>query len=73
MPEITVEVKGMEQKKMEKSTGQAIRLTDWADYQEGSVVSRTIIDKKTGTDTSGLGVDSPFAEITDDDIENLFS
>ena len=31
------------------------------------------IDKKAGTDTSGLGVDSPFAEITDDDIENLFS
>ena len=31
------------------------------------------IDQKAGTDTSGLGVDSPFAEITDDDIENLFS
>ena len=31
------------------------------------------IDRKAGMDTSGLGVDSPFAEITDDDIENLFS
>ena len=51
MPEITVEVKGMEQKEMEKLVGQAIRLIDLADYQEGSVVSRTIIDKKTGTVT----------------------
>jgi predicted regulator of Ras-like GTPase activity (Roadblock/LC7/MglB family) len=32
-----------------------------------------VIDEKAGTDTSSLGVDSPFAEITDDDIENLFS
>lgn len=31
------------------------------------------IDSKAETDRSGLGVDSPFAEITDDDIENLFS
>ena len=31
------------------------------------------IDSKAQTDRSGLGVDSPFAEITDDDIENLFS
>ena len=31
------------------------------------------IDEKSGMDPSGLGVDSPFAEITDDDIENLFS
>jgi quercetin dioxygenase-like cupin family protein len=28
-----------------------VRLIDLADYQEGSVVSRTIIDKKTGTVT----------------------
>jgi quercetin dioxygenase-like cupin family protein len=41
----------MEQKDMEKLVGQAIRLIDLADYQEGSVVSRTIIDKKTGTVT----------------------
>jgi predicted regulator of Ras-like GTPase activity (Roadblock/LC7/MglB family) len=31
------------------------------------------IDQKAQNEKSGLGVDSPFAEITDDDIENLFS
>jgi hypothetical protein len=36
---------------MERGGIQAIRLIDSADYQEGSVVSRTIIDKKTGTAT----------------------
>ena len=36
---------------MEKLVAQAIRLTDLADYQKGSVVSRTIIDKKMGTVT----------------------
>jgi quercetin dioxygenase-like cupin family protein len=41
----------MQRKKLEKLVGQAIRLVDLADYQEGSVVSRTIIDKKTGTVT----------------------
>ena len=30
---------------------QAIRLTDLIDYQDGSVVSRTLIDKKSGTVT----------------------
>jgi len=40
-----------EQTDMEKLVAQAIRLIDLADYQEGSVVSRTIIDKKTGTVT----------------------
>jgi quercetin dioxygenase-like cupin family protein len=30
---------------------QATRLIDLADYQEGSIVSRTIIEKKTGTIT----------------------
>ena len=34
-----------------KFVGQAMRLVDLADYQEGSVVSRTIIDKRTGTVT----------------------
>ena len=34
-----------------KSVGQAMRWVDLADYQEGSVVSRTVIDKKTGTVT----------------------
>jgi len=41
----------MQQKKVQKPVGQAIRLVDLADYQGGSVVSRTIIDKKTGTVT----------------------
>jgi quercetin dioxygenase-like cupin family protein len=36
---------------MEKAGMQAIRLIDLADYQEGSIVSRTIMDKKTGTVT----------------------
>ncbi len=31
------------------------------------------IDRKAKESSSSLGVDSPFAEITDDDIENLFS
>jgi len=31
------------------------------------------IEEKTEGERAGLGVDSPFAEITDDDIENLFS
>ena len=36
---------------MEKGEIQGTRLVDLADYQKGSVVSRTIIDKKTGTVT----------------------
>jgi quercetin dioxygenase-like cupin family protein len=36
---------------MEKLVAQATRLIDLADYQEGSIVSRTIIDQKTGTVT----------------------
>jgi quercetin dioxygenase-like cupin family protein len=36
---------------MEKGGIQVTRLDDLADYQEGSIVSRTIIDKKTGTVT----------------------
>ena len=35
----------------EKIETKATRLADLIDYQEGSVVSRTIIDKKTGTVT----------------------
>jgi len=34
-----------------KLVAQAATLVDLVDYQEGSVVSRTIIDKKTGTVT----------------------
>ena len=35
----------------ENLMAKAVRLIDLIDYQEGSVVSRTIIDKKTGTVT----------------------
>ncbi|MBE0431374.1 MAG: cupin domain-containing protein [Dehalococcoidia bacterium] len=41
----------MQEDRAEKLAGQAIRVVDLADYQEGSVVSRTIIDKKAGTAT----------------------
>ena len=41
----------MEQVRPEKIVGEAVRLADLADYQEGSVVSRTIVDKGTGTVT----------------------
>ncbi len=41
----------MEQDELGKLVGKAIKLIDLAHYQEGSVVSRTIIDKKTGTVT----------------------
>ena len=34
-----------------KLTGQVVRLTDLLDYQEGAVVSRTIIKKDSGTVT----------------------
>lgn len=40
-----------ERKSVEKLTAQAVRLVDLIDYQEESVVSRTIIDKKAGTVT----------------------
>ncbi|MFQ6083566.1 MAG: cupin domain-containing protein [Candidatus Aminicenantia bacterium] len=40
-----------EQTGVEKLTARAIKLIDLLDYQEGSVVSRTIINKKTGTVT----------------------
>ncbi len=39
------------QRSSEKTVGQALRLADLVDYQAGSIVSRTIIDKKTGTVT----------------------
>lgn len=39
------------QKDMENLLAKAIRLIDLADYQKGSVVSRTIIEKKSGTVT----------------------
>ncbi|MBT9174536.1 MAG: hypothetical protein DDT22_00196 [candidate division WS2 bacterium] len=62
-----------EQIGMEKLVAQAIRLIDLADYQEGSVVSRTIINKKTGTVTffafdegQGLSESKSSEEIQDD-------
>jgi len=41
----------MEQEVVEKLISQAADTNDLLDYQEGSVVSRTIINKKTGTVT----------------------
>jgi len=38
-------------KKSENLAAQAVNLADLISYQEGSVVSRTIIDKKAGTVT----------------------
>lgn len=40
-----------EQTDMEKLIAQPVKVADLADYQEGSVVSRTIMNKKTGTVT----------------------
>ena len=40
-----------EQKGVEKLVAQVVKLIDLVNYQEGSVVSRTIIDKRTGTIT----------------------
>ncbi len=36
---------------VDQEKAQVQRVTNLADYQEGSIVSRTIIDKKTGTVT----------------------
>lgn len=41
----------MKQEVVDKLIAQALKIIDLLDYQEGSVVSRTIIDKKTGTVT----------------------
>lgn len=45
----------MEQRKkqtdIEKITAQAVRFADLVEYQKDAIVSRTIIDKKTGTVT----------------------
>ena len=43
--------KNKHSKNTKKLVAQAVKLTDLIDYQEGSVVSRTIIDKKAGTVT----------------------
>jgi quercetin dioxygenase-like cupin family protein len=41
----------MKENKKIASKTQAVKMSDLADYQEGSIVSRTIIDKKAGTVT----------------------
>ena len=41
----------MEQKNLDDIVGQAVGLVDLVSYQQGSVVSRTIIDKQAGTVT----------------------
>jgi quercetin dioxygenase-like cupin family protein len=41
----------MEQSKRAALKTQAVTMVDLADYQEGSIVSRTLIDKKAGTVT----------------------
>jgi len=40
-----------QQKGSEKLVSKALKLSELVDYQEGSVVSRTIIDRKAGTVT----------------------
>jgi quercetin dioxygenase-like cupin family protein len=71
----------MEQRKEEKGRTQAIKLIELADYQEGSVVSRTVIDKKTGTVTffafdQGQGLSehtAPFDALKSPSPANLFA
>lgn len=41
----------MEEITIEELTRQTARLTDWADYQRGSIVSRKIIQKEAGSVT----------------------
>jgi len=40
---------GKKQEGIEKAVTESAKLADLVEYQEGSVVSRTIIDKRTGT------------------------
>ena len=54
-----------EQAGTDKLIGQAISLADMVDYQEGSVVSRTVIKQKTGTITMfAFGEDQGLSEHT---------
>jgi quercetin dioxygenase-like cupin family protein len=41
----------MKENKKIASKTQAVKMSDFVDYQEGSIVSRTIIDKEAGTVT----------------------
>lgn len=43
--------RGEKQTGGEKLVGRALRVVDLIDYQEGAVVSRTLVDRKTGTVT----------------------
>ena len=72
------------QKGIEKLVTKAVRLIDLVEYQEGSIVSRTIIDKKTGTVTlfafyEGQGLSEHIApfnaliHILDGEAENIIS
>lgn len=49
--EVGETMKGGAETEVQSIVGKAFHLKDLVDYQEGSVVSRTIIDKKTGTIT----------------------
>lgn len=44
-------MKPKKEKSRENLLAKVVRLIDLADYQKGSVVSRTIVEKKTGTVT----------------------
>jgi quercetin dioxygenase-like cupin family protein len=44
-------VKNIKSENIKALIAQAVNLTDLIDYQEGAIVSRTIIDKKAGTVT----------------------
>lgn len=41
----------MKEKNGTVAKGQSVRIVDLADYQDGSIISRTIVDRKTGTVT----------------------
>ena len=50
-PETRTKTTGMDQTEKDGLAGRATRMADLAGYQEGAVVSRTIVEKKTGTVT----------------------
>ncbi len=49
--ETRIEMKEMDERESEDLSRQAAKPADLTEYQEGSVVSRTLVDKKTGTVT----------------------
>jgi len=50
-PETRTKTTEMDQTEKDGLAGRATRVADLAGYQEGSVVSRTLVDKKAGTVT----------------------